>query len=440
MKMQLMDWLILIFSFTFIIYAAIKARKFATNVVNFLSAGRCAGRYILSVAQGEAATGAITLIAAFELFYKAGFTKYFWDLLMIPVGIMIALSGWVTYRYRQTRALTLAQFFEMRYSKKFRIFAGMLIWFSGVLNFGVFPGVGARFFISFWGLPSHFVLFGITISTFLVMLFVIISLALFFIYLGGMITVLVTDFWQGVLAGFVMIAVMFYFFFTMKWSTIVETLHIVSQPGQSMFNPFDISSQKDFNFLFYLIGIFLMLYGVKAWQGSGGYFTSALTAHEAKMSGVISQFKNWQSKAIFILLPLAALVLLNHPDFTEIASTITGNLESSYPGDHTLQTQMRVPAAISQIMPIGLVGAFSVVMLGFAVSTNNTYMHSWGSILVQDVICPLRKKPLGQKEHLRYLRFSILGVAVFSFLYSWLFPLKEYIWMYFQNLLNSLFQ
>lgn len=58
-----------------------------------------------------------------------------------PVGIIVALSGFVTYRFRQTRAMTLAQFFELRYSRKFRLFAGMLGFFAGIMNFGIIPAV-----------------------------------------------------------------------------------------------------------------------------------------------------------------------------------------------------------------------------------------------------------------------------------------------------------
>ena len=45
---------------------------------------------------------------------------------------------------------------------------------------------------------------------------------------------------------------------------------------------------------------------------------------------------------------------------------------------------------------------------------------------------PFRNKPLSRRAHLRLLRFAIFGVAVFAFVFSLLFPLSEYIFMYFQ--------
>ncbi|MGE4564140.1 MAG: sodium:solute symporter, partial [Victivallaceae bacterium] len=56
----------------------------------------------------------------------------------------------------------------------------------------------------------------------------------------------------------------------------------------------------------------------------------------------------------------------------------------------------------------------------------------WGSILIQDVIAPLRKSELDNASHLCILRCSIVGVAVFSFFFSLLFPLRDYIIMYLQ--------
>ena len=70
-------------------------------------------------------------------------------------------------------------------------------------------------------------------------------------------------------------------------------------------------------------------------------------------------------------------------------------------------------------------------MLCAFISTHDTYLHSWGSIFVQDVIVPFRKKPFSPKTHLRLLRFAILGVAVFIFLFSLLFRQTEYIYMFF---------
>lgn len=67
---------------------------------------------------------------------------------MRPLQLLAALSGWVGYRYRETRAMTLAQSFQKRYSPNFRVFAGVAEWVSDLIDFGIFSAVGARFILS----------------------------------------------------------------------------------------------------------------------------------------------------------------------------------------------------------------------------------------------------------------------------------------------------
>ena len=49
-------------------------------------------------------------------------------------GLIMALSGWVIYRFRQTRCLTLAEFFERRYGRGFRVFAGLISFLAGLIK------------------------------------------------------------------------------------------------------------------------------------------------------------------------------------------------------------------------------------------------------------------------------------------------------------------
>ena len=92
--------------------------------------------------------------------------------------LFLAASGWIVYRYRESRAMTVGQLFEIRYSKKFRIFMGILCWLSGIINFGIFPAVSCRFFLYFCGLPETITLFGLTVSTLATVMFVMILLAI----------------------------------------------------------------------------------------------------------------------------------------------------------------------------------------------------------------------------------------------------------------------
>ncbi|MHB0947051.1 MAG: sodium:solute symporter family transporter, partial [Sedimentisphaerales bacterium] len=117
--MQMIDWGIVAALAVFLVVVGTRCLKYTTSVADYLAANRCAGRYVLGLSEGAAGVGAISFIAAFEMYYKAGFSIAWWGLLMVVVQIVAALSGWVTYRFRQTRAMTIAQFLEARYSRRF---------------------------------------------------------------------------------------------------------------------------------------------------------------------------------------------------------------------------------------------------------------------------------------------------------------------------------
>lgn len=417
---------------------ALYTRQYTRSVADFLSANRCAGRYLLTVASGTSGMGAISIVAMWEQFYQAGFTAMFWGQMLAPIGLLMALSGWIIYRYRETRAMTLAQFLEMRYSRKFRVFSGTLCWVSGVLNYGIFPAVTARFFIYFLGLPVHlWTVPGTSIQLNLTLgavMAVTLGVALFITLSGGQISVMVTDFIQGQISNIVFLTLLGVMLFLFPWSLIVETL-MKAPAGASKLNPFDTGSLPDFNPMFFFILMFLSVYNYMVWQGSQGYNASAISPHEAKMAGILAQFRAGVTYLLIPLVAICAYVMMNAP--VHEAATLATEATLAGIGDPQLAKQMTTTVALSQILPVGVMGLLAAVMIMASLATDTTYLHSWGSIFIQDVVSPIRQlrgneKHLSPLTHLRWLRWSIFGVAGFAWVFSMIFPLKEFILMYFQ--------
>ena len=154
--MHWIDWTVVVMVMVFFIVLAYSTKKYTQSTSDFLAANRLAGRYLLCMADGVAGLGAVSIIARFQMVYEAGFAPNWWEQLQAPIVLLIMLVGWVVYRYRETRAMTLGQFLEMRYGRKFRIYAASICWTSGIINFGIFPAVGANFFIHYTGLPPTY--------------------------------------------------------------------------------------------------------------------------------------------------------------------------------------------------------------------------------------------------------------------------------------------
>ncbi len=460
MNLTFIDWLIVTLVLAGMIYSVSMTKGLMKSVTDFLSAGRTAGRYVLSVSSGVAGLGAISIVMFMEMGFVAGFALSWWGLSQGIIILAITMSGWVIYRFRMTRSLTLAQFFEKRYSRNFRIFAGIVAFFAGIINFGIFPAVGAQFFINYCGLPESF----LGIPMYPLVMILLLSIALYFVYTGGQIAVIIADFFQGVFVTVVLFGIALFLFFSVSWNQVTESLEQTplklarqeiadlrledsfqdltedeqnkkifdinnKYENSSRINPFKTSHVEDFNFWYFLIGIIGVMYGTLGWQGSQGYNSSAKSAHEAKMGSVLAGFRGLPQGLFMFLVPVLVYVFMNHPDYQSVADSVNSSLAGL--STDTLRSQMRAPFVLSEVLPVGLLGAFAALMLAAFISTHDTYLHSWGSIFIQDVIMPFRDKPFDKDTHIKVLRYSIFGVAVFIFLFSLLFSQSQKIALYF---------
>ncbi len=431
--MYAVDWAQVIGLIVLLVAVLIYCQKFVKSSADFIAANRCAGRYLLCITSGIAGIGAISIIANFEQIYASGFANTWWRFISGPMGLIISITGWVYYRLRETRCLTLSQFIEVRYSKNLRIFSGIMGWVSGILNYGIFPAVSVKFFIIFCRLPETFRIPGINydFGTFAILLAVCCAMGATFAICGGQIAIMMTDFIQGVFCNVAFLVLLVYLLGHISWGHIFTALETdaVANPGTSLFNPFDTTKIKDFNIWFFLIGLVLTITNQGTWQGSSGYNVAAKNAHEAKMSRFLGTWRELIQASLMIFIPICAFTFFHHPEFAEKAKVVN-DMISTYGGQDAVQA--RVPLFLNYALPTGLVGLFAAVMFAAMLSTDDTYMHSWGTIFIQDVIMPFRKKAFTAKQHLVALRWSIIFVAVFAYLFSYFFKQTEYIILFMQ--------
>ena len=429
--MTLIDWLIPAALFATLVVFALRTRKYSNSVSGFLAANRCAGRYLVCVAYNMAQVGIITLVWYFQQYYDTGFTSIWWGLVENPLMIVIALTGWVAYRFRETRALTLAQFLEIRYSKSFRVFCGFVAFVAGVLNYAIFPAVSARFFIWICGLPESFPLLGVEVETFPFLMALLLSSAIFFVFLGGQIAVMVTDFLQGVFCNITFLVIILYLLMKFSWGEIGETM-LAAPAGNSMIDPLGIGAESQFNAYYWLISAFILFYTMRAWQGDQGYNAAAITPHEAKMATVLSGWRWRVLMLVALVIPVCVKVFLTHPQYAAQAQPLHDAI-AALPTE-AYQAEARVPLALGLILPAGILGMFVAAMYGAYLSTDDTYLHSWATIFVQDVVLPIRQAlgfgPVGTRAHLWLVKGSVLAIAVFAFWFGLNYKPNQYVAMW----------
>ena len=66
MNLSIIDWAIVIIVLAGMIYSVSFTKGLMRSVTDFLSAGRTAGRYLISVSQGAAGLGAISIVSFLE--------------------------------------------------------------------------------------------------------------------------------------------------------------------------------------------------------------------------------------------------------------------------------------------------------------------------------------------------------------------------------------
>lgn len=429
MNLHWIDWLIVAAAVVLLRFVSLYTKQYVKGVADFLSANRSAGRYLLTIAGVMGGTGVIFFVGLFEQYSKVGFTSIWWGFMVLPIPLIALLTGWLTYRFRETRAMTLAQFFEMRYSRRFRVFTGVIIFISGILNFGIFPAVAARFFVYFCGLPDTFCIPGVPwhISTFATVMIIDMVLALTFVTMGGQVSVMVTECVQGMFCGIAVVLVSVFILVKLGWVNITAALN-TAPTDASMLHPFHTSGVDDFNFWFFLIVAVGQFYNWMSWQGTSGFQSAPRTPHEGKMGGIIGVWRINPMLLGALLMGIAGYAVLHLPQYADEAAKAGAKLQTI--SNSTIQTQMSVPVALSFLLPIGLKGILVTLMLFGSFASHDTYMHSWGTIFIQDVVMPFRKKPLDHEQHIRWLRWAITGVAVWAVLFGLLYQQTEKIMMF----------
>ncbi len=489
--MSIWCWLLVFAGVGLILGMTLYVRRFIRDVVDYLAAGRLAGRYVLCVAGLESALGLMALISYVEIRYRTGLALGFWNLVLIPLGTFLALVGFCIYRYRQTRVLSLGEFLEKRYNRGLRTFAMTLRTVAEMLTNTIGPAIAARVYIYLFDWPTQIRIAGLTFDTFMVVMAVTLVLALFIIFSGGMIALIITDCLQGLMCYPIFVIFTIYVLSYFSWDNEIVPVMANRVAGESFLDPFDIDKLRDFNIFALMVVIIRDILNRGIWYG-GGSTSSAKSPHEQKMAGVLGNWRQGFSTIMTLLLAIMVITVLNHPNHaakgTEIRqSLIHGvaediiadpgtrqkldaaagkvvpdtnfdykfsdrrNPDTPYlkavhevlsPGQNSasgnakfqefrsLYSQMMLPVAMRHMLPQWLMGVFALLLVMLMISTDDSKMFSSALTLSQDVILPLYGKPMAVKSQLTMIRCLALLVAmVFFFGSIWLSQL-DYIQLY----------
>ena len=492
--MTALDWGILLVFIVLIVGIGIYSMRYVRGITDFLVCGRVCGRYVISVADMANGLALISMIGAVEAGYKSGFAYSFWGSVTVPVTLFLSLSGFVYYRFRQTKSISFGQFLEMRYSRKLRIFASTLRSVAEMLANMILPALAGRFFIVLLDLPEKFNLCGIECSTFVTIMVICLSLSISMILFGGSVTQVITDTIQGLLAYPLLAVFVIFVFYKFSWTNEVLPVLMDRVPKESFLNPYDVDHLRDFNLLYVFFGLFASILNRGIGLGAGGGTSAARSPHEQKMAGVLGSWRGGFSWCFYIVLVLMVLVFMNHKNFAQESAlsrkelsrrvvneiiadpalrqqvidrtaalpvhshmigkdkplSLRENLDTPYlnvlsdvarenPGSglagkvpefRTLFHQLMLPTVLRHVLPPGLMGFFCVLIILMIISTDDSRIFSASLTLSQDLILPLFKTPPSPRMHMNIVRLVTLGVGIFFFIGSLFMSQLEYVTLF----------
>ncbi len=490
----MLDQLILIIPMAVIVGVAVYCRRYVKDVSSYLVAGRVAGRYVLSVSNAAVGgMGLLILIGYLEAHYKTGFAIQFWNNLSLPLGLILALTGFCTYRYRETKCMSFGQFVEMRYSRAMRIFAAILRVISEILASMIAPALAARFFICLFNWPNSFTLFGIVFSTYITVVVVVLIMALLIIWFGGSIGLMVTDCMQGLIMYPLVALFVVFVLWKFSWVQEIVPMALDRGPGESFLDPFDVSNLRDFNMFAFVVTMAGSVLHRASWIGSSSS-SAARSPHEQKMAGILVMYSGGLYGILCILLALMTATLLNHVNFAKDAKIVRGeiacyaagtialdkvvkekivtefkkfpahshvigkdeplthkkNLDTPYlqaaekvivqekvsrgkqQEFNTLFHQLMLPFSMRHLLPSGLLGLFALLMALMMLSTDDSRIFNSASTIAQDIIVPFRKKPFSPENHVLMIKCCSLFVGLIFFLGSVLLAQMDYVNLFVQ--------
>lgn len=382
------------------IMLGLSVRRYLQGVQDYLVAGRRMDLYLGIASLAATEFGIVTCMANAQLGYKYGFVGISPGISLFAAMLIVGWTGFCIKPLRMEQVITIPELFEKKFGKHVRWASALVIVLGGLLNMGVFLRMAGDFLTITLGIDGQFLELMMTILLIVVATYTI---------LGGMLSVLITDYLQFVIMGIGLITVTFLFLIKFGWNPIMNSVEATY--GSAAFNPF-IDGNYGWDRI--LLDVLLALATVLTWQ---------------TMITRILASRNYQTgQKIYIRTSPFFLVRFTIPAFLGMVALYYFNSQGGAPENVILA----LPQLIALVVPVGLIGLLVAGMLAADMSTNSSYLLAWSSVIYNDLLAPIHKNQWSEKKGIRINRLLIGGIGLFLLLYGLWYPLKGDLWGYLQ--------
>lgn len=381
--------------------AGVMVRKYVGGVEDFLVAGREMNVYLGIASLAATEFGVVTCMYTAQNGYELGFAGATPGIIMAIAMFVVGITGFCVKPLRDSGVMTIPELFEKKFGSGIRWASGVVIVLGGLLNMGVFLRTGGEFLVTVCGFDAQNLEMNLKIT----MTLLLVAVAVYTI-MGGMLSVLVTDFLQFVVMSVGLIAVTILILQQVGWGAMVAAVEKHHGPGG--FNPF---VHPKMGWPYVLFNLFLNTAAVLTWQTTIARLLAAKDSDTGRKVYTRTSFFFVCRFLIPGVWGIAALAMLS-------PEVIGAN------------TSMAMPKLLATIVPVGLMGILIAAMLAADMSTDSSYMLTWGSVIYNDIMAPFRKTKWSEKRGLLWNRMIIACIGVFLLFYGLWYPLQGDIWTY----------
>ena len=285
------------------------ANRYISSVSTYVVGGRGAGVALNTATYIGTAFGMNEIMYASIDGFRMGFSYLIVAVFAFSIPLMLGITGIVVKRLRELELTTLPEFFERRFDKRTRVTAGIVCVIAGTLNMGLFPKLGAIFITYTLGFADQSADTELTVN---LIMTVLIVLVLVYTILGGMVSVIITDYVQFIVLSIGVAVALFYCLShpDIGWANMVATL--TEARGEAAFNPFHPDS---YGWVFVIWMVCMGVFGSVTWAPEA---TRSLTSKDVATTqktfllGSAGSFVRLASPALIAIAALPSLPMIHN--------------------------------------------------------------------------------------------------------------------------------
>ena len=338
---------------------------------------------------------------------------------LAPSRCWLGLTGFVVVPLRRTGVMTIPEFYNLRFGPRTRVLGGVLLALGGILNMGLFLQVGADFVVAVTGMDQD----GPVLKLVMVALLV---LVLIYTVLGGMVSVVLTDYVQFVVLSLGLVFIVALTTHHLGFDFIVKQWQ--AHQGEAGFSPIEGHG-----------------FGYMSWQAVIGFVSCAVwptavtRALSARNETVVRRQYALSSVSFMIrfMIPcfmgIAAFVFLVQAGATMLneggVKITDGEVIKGFTLDTAggiYKTTQAYPVMLREMLPAGVLGLITAGMLAAFMSTNDSYLLCWASVLARDVFA--RNSP--ERVQLLWTRVGIVVIGIYVLVFGLYFKTEQDLWEY----------